>query len=73
MNDKLKPYYSLIDIYKTDSDDVIYYDDKDPIEEIFFKDMLPINTCLIVRYLKPIIVHICKKFWFRRKSPKRSK
>ena len=62
MEDKLKNYYSLIDLYRIDNDDIIYYNDNDPDEEIFFKNMLPINICMIVIYLKPIINSICQKF-----------
>ena len=37
MNNKLKNYYSFIDMYKIDRQNVIYYNDNDPIEEIFLK------------------------------------
>ena len=70
MNDKLKNYYSLIDVYEIDNKDAIFFDDDDPIEEIFFKQMLPINTCLIVRYLEPIINDICKRVGSEEKAKK---
>ena len=70
MDIKLKNYYSLIDLYKTDNDDIEYYNDNDPDEEIFFKNMLPINICMIERYLEPIINYICKKFGSEEKALK---
>lgn len=69
MNGKLNNY-SLIDIYLIDFKKICYFDENDPIEEIYFKMNLPINTCLIVRYLEPIIDDICKQFGSEEKSKK---
>lgn len=55
INDILKNYYSLIDGYNIDNKDFEYFDDSEPEEQIFFKVMSPINICLLLRCLEPII------------------
>ena len=60
-------------MYKIDRQNVIYYNDNDPIEEIFLKIKLPINTSLIVRYLEPIVEHICKKFGSEERAQEEAK
>ena len=65
MNEKLKTYYSMVDMYdinKMNKVEYLPYNESDTEEEEFFKDFFPINLDLLIRYLEHTIYDICKKF-----------
>ena len=64
MEDSLKNYYTIIDIYKKNYNDLNYDDDDENIDvdETFFKELNPICCPILMRYLEPIIKNICIQF-----------
>ena len=65
MNEKLKVYYSMVDMYDVNNMNNIKYlpfNESDTEEEDFFKHFFPISLDILMRYLKYIIYDICKKY-----------
>ena len=69
MEDTLKHYYTMIDIFNKNYRDHLNYDD-DSEDEEFFKLFNPICCSILMRYLEPIIEDICIKFDSREKVEK---
>ena len=69
MEDILKHYYTMIDIYNKNFRDNLNYDD-DSEDEKFFKLFNPICCCILMRYLEPIIKDICIRFETKEKAEK---
>lgn len=65
MNENLKAYYSMVDMYdikKMNRIEYLPYNKSDTEEEDFFKHFFPISLEILFRYLENIIYDICKKY-----------
>ena len=60
MDDKLKIYFPLVDIYKMNTNSFSYVDESDPVEVKFFKEFTPFFMDMLMKYLENIIYLICK-------------
>ena len=60
MDDRLKIYFSLVDIYKMNTNSFSYADESEPVEVKFFKEFTPFFMDMLMKYLENIIYLLCK-------------